>query len=311
MKKTAILFSGQGAQAVGMGKDLYEVSPIARQLFDSAEALRPGITDVCFNGHPEMLKSTEYAQPCLFLTGLAFALELKSRGISADCAAGFSLGEIPALAYTGVMSESDAFAFVLKRARKMAELSRRHSGSMIAALKLDSEAVERLCSEFTEVWPVNYNCPGQIACSGKPDEIDSLAAKIQSCGGRAIKLAVSGAFHTPYMSPAEQTLRAALEKTTVNAPAIPLYADLTGEKYGSTREEIIDTVSRQVCSPVRFSTVLENMARDGVDTFIEVGAGSTLTGFVKRTLPDAVRYTVADVSSLDEATELILGGKAA
>ena len=311
MKKTAILFSGQGAQAVGMGKDLYEVSPIARRLFDGAETLFKGITDICFNGHPEMLKSTEYAQPCLFLTGLAFALELKNRGIAADCAAGFSLGEIPALAYSGVMTESDAFSFVLKRARKMAELSRIHSGSMIAALKLDAETVESLCAEFKETWPVNYNCPGQISCSGRPDEIDSLAAKIVSNGGRAVKLAVSGAFHTPYMAPAEEVLREALEDIDIKAPAIPLYADLTGEKYPCSREEIIDTVSKQVCSPVRFENILKNMARDGVDTFIEVGAGSTLTGFVKRTLPEAVHYTVTDVGSLMEATELIVGGEAA
>lgn len=311
MKKTAILFSGQGAQAVGMGKDLYDASPIAKQLFDSAERHYKGITDICFNGHPEMLKSTEYAQPCLFLTGLAFALELRSRGVVADAVAGFSLGEIPALAYSGVMSAEDAFAFVLKRARKMAELSRRHSGSMIAALKLDAQTVEELCSEFSEVWPVNYNCPGQISCSGKPDEIDSLAAKIQAKGGRAVKLAVSGAFHTPYMAPAEETLRAALENTELNAPAIPLYSDLTGKEYGSSREEIINAVSKQVCSPVRFETILTNMANDGVDTFIEVGAGNTLTGFVKRTLPDAVRYTVTDVVSLDEAVRLIAGGEAA
>ncbi|MCH5351359.1 MAG: ACP S-malonyltransferase [Clostridiales bacterium] len=311
MNKTAILFSGQGAQTVGMGKDLYEVSPIARRLFDGAEAHYKGITDICFNGDPEMIKSTEYAQPCLFLTGLAFALELKSRGITADCVAGFSLGEIPALAYSGVLSEEDAFSFVLKRAGKMAELSRLHSGAMIAALKLDAPTVEGLCAEFTEVWPVNYNCPGQISCSGRPDQIDSLAAKIQAAGGRAIKLAVSGAFHTPYMAPAEETLRAALANVNINAPTIPLYADLTGEKYSSKRAEIIDTVSRQVCSPVRFETILSNMAADGVDTFIEVGAGSTLTGFVKRALPDAVRYTVTDVPSLDEATRIILGGEAA
>ena len=311
MKKTAILFSGQGAQTVGMGKDLYEVSPIARQLFDGAEALSKGITDICFNGDPEMLKSTEYAQPALFLTGLAFALELKSRGIVADCVAGFSLGEIPALAYSGVMSVNDAFAFVLKRARKMAELSRIHSGSMIAALKLDANTVEELCAEFTEAWPVNYNCPGQIACSGRPDQIDSLAAKIVSRGGRAVKLAVSGAFHTPYMAPAEETLRAALDGVELHAPEITLYSDLTGEKYPTSRDGITDAIAKQVCSPVRFETILSNMAHDGVDTFIEVGAGSTLTGFVKRTLESAVRYTVTDVASLCEATELIIGGKAA
>ena len=311
MKKTAILFSGQGAQTVGMGKDLYEVSSVARRLFDGAEARFKGITDICFNGDPEMLKSTEYAQPCLFLTGLAFALELKNRGIAADCAAGFSLGEIPALAYTGVLSVDDAFEFVLKRARKMAELSRLHSGSMIAALKLDAKTVESLCAEFTEVWPVNYNCPGQIACSGRPDEVDSLAAKIVSAGGRAVKLAVSGAFHTPYMAEAEKTLREALDGVNVVAPPVTLYSDLTGAPYPSSRDGIIDAVSRQVCSPVRFETVIKNMAADGVDTFIEVGAGSTLTGFVKRTLDDSVRYTVTDVNSLDEATKLILGGEAA
>lgn len=305
MSKIAILFAGQGAQSVGMGKDIYEQSAAAKSLFDSAEKIEHGIIDKCFNGTDEQLKLTENAQPCLFLTGLAFANELKAAGIHADAVAGFSLGEIPALTYTGILKEEDAFKLVLARSKKMAELSAKHVGGMAAVLKLDASVVENACAEIDEVWAVNYNSPGQIVCSGKPESLDLLVEKVKTLGGRAVKLAVSGAFHTPYMSEAADTLKEVLCGMEISQPDTVLYSNCTGKPYPAGRDGIIENVSRQVCSPVRWTDIITDMHAHGVDTFIEVGAGSTLTGLVKRTLGEVCTFTVTDVASLKATVEAL------
>ncbi len=310
--KAAILFSGQGAQKVGMGKDIYDRSAQAKALFDGAEALMPGIENTCFFGAQDELTKTVNAQPALFLTGLAFANELKSSGVEFTAAAGFSLGEIPALAFSGVLDVEDAFKLTLARAKKMSELSKVHAGGMAAVLKLDAATVESICDNIDEMWAVNYNCPSQIACAGAPDKIDELCDAVKAAGGRAVKLAVSGAFHTPYMADAEETLRNTLATLKVNAPKIKLYANRNANVYPSEVNGIIDNVAKQVCSPVKWESILENMSSDGIDTFVEVGAGSTLSGFVRRTLPEATVYTVTDVESLLSAVnELKNKGEAA
>ena len=213
-------------------------------------------------------------------------------------AAGFSLGELPALAFAGVLSDDDAFRLVTLRGQKMSECAAKHPGSMVAALKLDNAKVEEVCAGFKNVYPVNYNCPGQLSCAGAGEELDAFVDAVKAAGGRAVKLAVSGAFHTPFMAETTQALAAKLETMQVNAPEITLYSNLTGEVYPSQKEQIIETVSKQ-------ENTIRNMAADGVDTFIEVGAGTTLSGLVKRTLTDVRVFNVCDMATLEETVKNI------
>lgn len=307
MGKKAFLFAGQGAQSVGMGKDLYENVPAAKNVFDMGEALRPDTLNMCFSGAQEELVKTVNTQPCLFLTDLACAEALKSGGVKADCAAGFSLGEIPALAFTGVMTAENAFRLVVKRGESMDYCSNKRKGGMAAALKLAPEKVEEVCSSFKEVYPVNYNCPGQVSCAGAEEEIDDFCAAISAAGGRAVKLAVSGAFHTPFMAEASSVLKEELNNLPVKAAEIPLYSNYTAAVYPSDEDVIKENIYKQVVNPVRWEKILRAMWDDGVDTFIEVGAGKTLSGFVKRTLPEAKIYTVTDCASLEAALSALKG----
>ena len=307
MKKTAFLFAGQGAQTVGMGKDFYEAFPVAREIFDGSEEIFPAAKKICFEGSGEDLTKTENTQPCLFLTDLAIAECLKAEGLLPSAAAGFSLGEIPAAAFAGVFPREEAFRFVVLRGRKMAEQSALHPGGMAAVLKLDGEKVEELCRNFREIWPVNYNCPGQIACAGSEEEIDAFCAAVKSAGGRGVRLPVSGAFHTPYMNEVAPVLRAFLEENGVRNPGLPLYANLTAELYPSDPEGIVANLSEQVRNPVRWEKTLRAMREEGVEAFVEVGAGSTLTKFVNRTLPDVPAYAVNDLPSFRAAVSALRG----
>ena len=188
---------------------------------------------------------------------------------------------------------------MLLRGKTMAEQSALHPGGMAAALKLDAPTVEAVCAQFREVWPVNYNCPGQISCAGNADELDGFCAAIKEKGGRAVKLAVSGAFHTPYMQDVAPVLRHALAGMSFRAPRIPVYANRTALPYPEQEDARVEALSMQVCSPVRWEATLRALWADGFDRFIEVGAGQTLTGCVKRTLPEAHFATINTVEQLD------------
>lgn len=307
MRRIAFLFAGQGAQAVGMGKDLAEALPVAQDVFSVGETVRSGVTELCFQGDAEELKKTENTQPCLFLCDLAIARALTAAGVTPEAVAGFSLGEIPALTYAGVMTDADGFRFVSLRGETMASASEKHPGGMAAALKLTPDVVEETCAQFSEVWPVNYNCPEQVSCAGNATQIDDFCNAIKAAGGRAVKLPVSGAFHTPYMSEVAPVLRTALEETDLRAPHLPVYANRTAAPYPADRAGMTELLSEQVCNPVRWEETLRAMAASGIDTFVEVGAGATLTGFVKRTLPDATALTVNDLPSYEATLKELLG----
>lgn len=300
MSKIAFLFAGQGAQYVGMGHDLYESVPAAKEVFDLGESRRPGTLATCFEGPGEALTQTENTQPALFLVDLACARALSAAGVMPDAVAGFSLGEIPALAFTGVLSDADAFDTVVLRGNTMQTCGERHPGGMAAVMKLPPEEVERIAATFNCIYPVNYNCPGQIACAGAAGEIDAFCDAVKAAGGRAVKLAVSGAFHTPFMVDATDALRRHLSGLALSAPKIPLYSDYTADLYPGDSEKIAETIAEQASRSVRWETIIRRMADTGIDTFIEVGAGATLSKLVSRTLTDVQILHVENAETLRE-----------
>lgn len=300
MSKIAFLFAGQGAQYVGMGRDLYESVPAAKEVFDLGESRRPGTLATCFEGPGEALTRTENTQPALFLVDLACARALSAAGVMPDAVAGFSLGEIPALAFTGVLSDADAFDTVVLRGNTMQTCGERHPGGMAAVMKLPPEEVERIAATFNCIYPVNYNCPGQIACAGAAGEIDAFCDVVKAAGGRAVKLAVSGAFHTPFMADATDALRRHLSGLALSAPKIPLYSDYTADLYPGDSEKIAETIAEQASRSVRWETIIRRMADTGIDTFIEVGAGATLSKLVSRTLTDVQILHVENAETLRE-----------
>ena len=300
MSKIAFLFAGQGAQYVGMGRDLYESVPAAKEVFDLGESRRPGTLSTCFEGPGEVLTQTENTQPALFLVDLACARALADAGVTPDAVAGFSLGEIPALAFAGVLTDADAFDTVVLRGNTMQTCGERHPGGMVAVMKLPTEEVERIAATFDSIYPVNYNCPGQIACAGAAGEIDAFCDAVKAAGGRAVKLAVSGAFHTPFMADTTDALRRHLSTLSPSAPKIPLYSDFTADLYPTDAEKIAETIAEQASRSVRWETIIRRMADAGIDTFIEVGAGTTLSKLVSRTLTDVRILHVENAETLRE-----------
>lgn len=302
MKKIVFVFAGQGAQYSGMGQSLYEVSPAVKALYEGAETLRPGTMAQSFSGTAEELRQTVNTQPCLYLVDLAAALALEENGIHADFAAGFSLGEVAALAYAGAYSHMDGFSLVTKRGQFMDAASRGMEPGMAAVMKMEPAAIEALCAEIPDVYPVNYNSPGQIAISGTKAGIERFQAK--AAGARVLDIPVSGAFHSPFMAEASEKLAGALKDMDFTAPKIPVYANLTAMPYGENGKE---TLAAQVQNPVQWQKSVENMIAAGAEVFIECGAGKTLAGLVRRIDKTVAVYSVQDADSLRAVCEEVLG----
>ena len=299
MSKIAFVFAGQGAQAVGMGKDLYESSGNVKELFDMSGEIQ----DLCFNGPKEQLDITINTQPAVFLMDVACATALSEKGIEAEGVAGFSLGEIPAACYAELMGKSQAFKFVNHRAKPMHECAQKHKGTMFAVLKLSTEKVEEICKTISEAYPVNYNSPGQTVVACAQSSAEELEQAIAENGGRSIKLAVSGAFHSPLMYEASQSVAAYLDKENLSTIKTPLYSNVTAREYSvSTAKELL---TKQINHPVLWQKTIENMITDGFDTFVEVGPGKTLTGLIKKINPDVRVFNVSDIPSLEKTVNEI------
>ena len=277
----AYVFPGQGAQFVGMGKDLYESSPLAKEMFDKAdEILGFKITELMFNGTDEDLKQTKVTQPAVFLHSVILA---KVLDIKPDMVAGHSLGEFSALVAAGAMSFEDGLTLVSKRAMAMQKACEMNPSTMAAIIGLDDEVVEKACAEIDEVVvPANYNTVGQLVISGSNAGIDQAIEKLTELGAkRALKLPVGGAFHSPLMEPARVELEAAIDATVFATPTCPIYQNVPAT--AQTDPEVIkENLKIQLTAPVKWTQIVKNMITDGVADFTEVGPGKVLQGLVKK-----------------------------
>ena len=296
MSKTAFVFSGQGAQYPGMGKELYEISPAARAVFDMAESIRPGTIRQCFEGTKEELSLTINTQPCVFTADLAAAAAAAEKGIRPDFVAGFSLGEIAALSFAGMLTYEEGFRLVCKRAELMNKAAEENPGAMAAVMKITPEQTEEICSKFTRAYPVNYNSPAQTVVAAAEEEIDALCEKVKEMKGKAVKLAVSGAFHSPFMDSASGAMAEYLKGVELKQPEIPVYANATAQPYEGDYAALI---SAQINHPVRWQKTVENMLADGAERFIEVGVGKTLTGLIKKITSEAQTVNIENKEGLD------------
>ena len=287
MGGVAFLFAGQGAQYPAMGVDLIEASPAAAEVFAIVDEVRPGTSEQCRSASKEELSQTENTQPCVFVHDLAAAAALRERGVVPAACAGFSLGEVAALTFAGAFDTRAGFELVCERAALMAAAAERHPGGMRAVIKLDAAQVENLAKQAGEdCWPVNYNSPQQTVVAGAPEALQELDVLVKEAGGRAMKVAVSGAFHSPYMAEATEGLATYIQAGHAPSPLlIPVMANMTAAPYPA------DVLANQVSHAVRWVDTLHTLQNQGIDTFIEVGPGKTLSGLVKRTLSDVRVYS--------------------
>lgn len=305
MSKTAFLYPGQGAQKAGMGADFYENSEAARELYEAATgALGLDMKALCFEENNQ-LDLTEYTQAALVTTCLAMTREVIAHGITPDVTAGLSLGEYAAIAAAGGMKELDAIRLVRKRGILMQSTVPAGEGAMCAVLSMDAEKIEEVISTIADVTVANYNCPGQIVITGKKEAVEEAAERLKDAGAkRTIMLNVSGPFHSPMLVPAGEELEKELEKTELSALNIPYMTNVTAMEVNDIAQTK-ELLKEQVSSPVRWMQSVEAMIADGVDTFVEIGPGKTLAGFMKKISRDVKVYNIGTWEELEKTAALL------
>jgi [acyl-carrier-protein] S-malonyltransferase len=303
--KVAFCFPGQGSVEPGMGRDIAEAVAEARAVYRRGSgAANMDLERLCFHGDASELLDTAVQQPALVATSLAVLAAIRARGIEPDYVVGHSVGEFAALAAAGSMTDEEAIALVRERGIAMAEAAARHPGSMAAILGLEDEVVETLCRKILGVWPANYNCPGQIVVSGENAAVDECCELAQEAGARrAVKLKVSGAFHSPLVARAADRLRPAIDKVKFQEPVAPFMSTVTARLESAQRMGplLVD----QLTAPVRFTQAASELMREGVRTFVEVGPGNVLSGLVKRIDRSVKAVSVNSLATLDELHDVL------
>lgn len=304
----AFVFPGQGSQFVGMGKDIYNDFIQCKEVFDRAnEILGFDLKSICFDGPEEVLKQTENTQPALFVHSLAIFEVIKNTKV--DGVAGHSLGEYSALTAAGVFKFEDALKLVRLRGKLMQESGNRNPGTMAAIVGLPFEKINEICESLKEigiVQPANFNSPGQVVISGDVDAVRKAIELTKLSGAKLAKeLVVSGAFHSPLMKYAYENISTELNKVELFEPRISVYSNVTGDKFQDVNQ-IRNLLIEQIISPVKWQQIIENMIRDGIDTFVEVGAGKVLTGLIKRINSNV---NVINVGTSDELKKFLEYGK--
>jgi [acyl-carrier-protein] S-malonyltransferase len=305
MTKIAFMFPGQGSFAAGMGRDVAGAVPEAMAVYDAgSEASGMDLKELCFERPVEDLVETEVQQPALVATSLALDAALRARGIRPDAVVGHSVGEFAALGSAESMDARTAIALVRERGLAMADAARAHPGSMAAILGLADEAVESLCKKISNVWPANYNCPGQLVISGETVSVEEACVEAEREGARrAIRLRVSGAFHSPLVARAADRLRPAVERVHLSEGRAAFMSTVTAKVEDAHRYS--ELLIEQLTSPVRFTQAARELINQGVTTFVEVGPGNVLGGLLKRIDRSVRIFSVNDLKSLDEATDAL------
>ena len=305
MSKLAFMFPGQGSFEAGMGKDVAEAVPEAMAVYDEgSESSGMDLKALCFDSPVEALVETEVQQPALVTTSLALDAALRSRGIAPAFVVGHSVGEFSALGSAQSISIRDAIAIVRERGIAMAAAAKEHPGSMAAILGLADEAVETLCHKIAGVWPANYNCPGQLVISGETLSVDEACVEAEREGARrAVRLRVSGAFHSPLVARAGEVLRPAIEKVHLADGRAAFMSTVTAKLEDAQRYR--ELLIEQLTAPVRFTQSARELINHGVTTFVEVGPGNVLSGLLKRSDRNVRVFSVRDLESLDAATKAL------
>ena len=308
--KTAFLFPGQGAQAVGMGKDIYEKYEEARKIYEEAKKISGiDVKEICFNGPEEELMKTENTQIAILTTSLAILKILEAKGIKAEVAVGLSLGEYAALIYGGYITFEDGIKLIQKRGYYMGNFLPDEEYSMAAVIGLESSKIEEICNEINQtgkfVVPANYNCSVQTAISGTNEAVDIAIEKLKEAGARkVVKLKTSGPFHTEKLQTAKELYEKELENVEFqNGNGVKVIKNLDGKVY-TENDNLKEILAKHIISPVRFDKAIEYMKNEKIERFIEIGPGKTLTGFIKKDYPEAELHNINNLESL----EALIGG---